>query len=108
MEEDSFANLKALADHPSYGRIVRVLKFFPKLLSADSLVKEDYEACVKGIKFTSDSPERWGLDIDRERALSQDQLDAGFVSTPRFMSNKCKPGHLSTDYYITLWPRSRD
>lgn len=79
MEEDSFAKLEALTDRPSYGRMVRVLKIFPKLLSADLLVKEDYETCVKDITFTGDSREKWGFDIEGRRDLSQEQLDAGFV-----------------------------
>ena len=79
MEEDSFAKLKALTDHPNYGRMVRGLKFFPKLLSADLLVKEDYETCVKDITFTGDRRENWGFDRDGKRDLSQEQLDAGFL-----------------------------
>ena len=79
MEEDGFAKLKALTDHISYGRMVRVLKIFPKLLSADLLVKEDYETCVKGITFTGDNREKWGFDVEGRRNLSQDQLDAGFI-----------------------------
>lgn len=79
MEEDSFAKLKALTDHPNYGRMVRVLKIFPMLLSADLLVKEDYETCVQAITFTGDSRENWGFDTDGRRELSQEQLDAGFL-----------------------------
>ncbi len=79
MEEDSLAKLKALADHPIYARMVRTLKIFPKLLSADLLVKEDYEMCAKDITFTGQGRETWGFDIDGKRNLSQEQLDAGFV-----------------------------
>ena len=79
MEEDSFAKLKALTEHPRYGRMVRVLKIFPNLLSDDLLVKEDYEMCVKDITITSDSREKWGFGTDGKRDLSQEQLDAGFL-----------------------------
>ena len=79
MEEDSLTKLKTLTDHPIYARMVRVLKIFPKLLSADLLVKEDYEMCVKDITFTGEGRETWGFDIDGNRNLSQEQLDAGFV-----------------------------
>lgn len=79
MEEDSLAKLKALTDHPIYARMVRTLKIFPKLLSADLLVKEDYEICVRDITFTGEGRETWGFDIDGKRKLSQEQLDAGFL-----------------------------
>lgn len=79
MEEDSFAKLQALTKHRNYGRMVRVLKIFPNLLSGVLLVKEDYEKCVKGITFTGDSREKWGFDTDGRRELSQEQLDAGFL-----------------------------
>lgn len=79
MEEDSFAKLEALTEHPRYGRMVRILKIFPEMLSADLLVKEDYEKCVKEITVTGDSRGKWGFGTDGRRDLSQEQLDAGFV-----------------------------
>ena len=54
--------------------MVRVLKIFPKLLSADLLVKEDYEMCVKDFTFTGEGRETLGFDIDGKRNLSQEQL----------------------------------
>ena len=84
MEEDSFAKLKVLTGHPRYGPMVRVLKIFPKLLSDDLLVKEDYEECVKEITFTGDSREEWGFDTEGRRDLSREQLDAGFAEYNKF------------------------
>ena len=59
--------------------MVRVLKIFPKFLSTKLLVREDYEAWVREITFTGNSREGWGFDTDGKRALSQEQLDAGFA-----------------------------
>ncbi len=43
MDEDSFAELTALSEHATHWHIPDTLKIFPKLLSVDLLVKDDYE-----------------------------------------------------------------
>lgn len=88
MEEDSFARLKAVASHPKYRLMVRVLKIFPKLLSSNLLIKEDYEECVKAINFTGDGHEQWGFDANGNRNLSHEQLDDGFAQYTRLCENQ--------------------
>lgn len=79
VDEDSFAKLTALAGHPTLRKKVRTMNIFSRLLSADLLVKEDYETCVKSITFTGEDREQLGLDADGNRILSQADLDIGFA-----------------------------
>lgn len=79
IDEDSFVKLTALSEHPTLRHKVETLKVFSKLLSADLLRKKDYETCVKAITTTVKGREAWGFDVDGNRTLTQEQLDAGFA-----------------------------
>lgn len=88
MEKDSFARLKAVAGHPGYRLMVRVLTIFPKLLSPNLLIREDYEECVKSISFNGDGHEQWGFYASGDRELSEHQLDAGFAQYTRLYEDQ--------------------
>lgn len=88
MEKDSFAKLKAVAGHPKYRLMVRVLTIFPKLLSPDLLIKKDYKKCVKAISFNGHGHQQWGFDANGYRKLSKHQLDAGFAQYTRLYEDQ--------------------
>lgn len=79
LDEDSFARMTALYEHPTLRLKVNTVKIFSNLLSADLLLRGDYETCVKEITFTGEGGEAWGFDVDGKRKLSQRQLNAGFA-----------------------------
>jgi len=79
LDEDSFARMTALSEHPTLRLKVNTVKIFSNLLSADLLLRRDYENCVKNLTFTGEGREAWGFDVDGKRTLSQAQLDAGFA-----------------------------
>jgi len=80
MHEDSYAKIKAIADHVDYRHMVERLKFFPKLLALDLAPKEDHESDVKALTYTGEDRELLGYDAEGACPLSQEQLDAGYVS----------------------------
>lgn len=55
------------------------MKVFSRLLSANLLLKKDYETYVKAITFSYQDREAWGFDVDGKRTLTQEQMDAGFA-----------------------------
>lgn len=88
MDEDSFAKLTALSEHPILRYKVSTIKIFSKLLSADLLVKEDYETCVKSITFSGEGRGQWGFEADGNRILTQADLDTGFVEYIHYLDKE--------------------
>ena len=77
--EDSAANAMAISQHLSYSSMVYSLKIFPKLLSDEFLVKEEYETYIRGLQVYNEGKEHWGFDAEGSRDLSDEQIDAGFA-----------------------------
>ncbi|KAK3173397.1 hypothetical protein OEA41_006726 [Lepraria neglecta] len=77
--EDSAAKAMTISQHLSYSSMVYSLKIFPKLLSDEFLVKEEYETYIRGLQIYNEGKEYWGFDAEGNRDLSDEQIDAGFA-----------------------------
>ena len=77
--EDSAAKAMAISQHLSYSSMVYSLKIFPKLLSDELLVKEEYETYIRGLQIYNEGKEHWGFDAKGNRDLPDEQIDAGFA-----------------------------